>query len=112
MAGGFIPPVWYESLLRSATSRAYYAAFHLARAWAERKHGYVPAGQDAHWHLISYLKGGGSEEKRIAIHLERAKNARVTADYEDSISSTRTWEAIADLAIMYAEEVITRVDKP
>ncbi len=62
-----------EALLRTAASRAYYAAFHIAEDWAVRKTGYQPLQNNPHQRLIDQLENGSPAEKQVATNLRRAR---------------------------------------
>ena len=103
-----------EAMLRAAASRAYYAAFHIARDWATAKTNYLPSRVDAHQSLINHFRrlGASREEKQTSRDLQSARICRENADYDDTLTPPRTWSATADNAIKYAEEIIARLAAP
>ena len=74
-----------ESKLRSAISRAYYAAFHTVKSYLEEKDPHLLISQDgkAHIEVINAFKYD-SNPKRVQIGegLNRLKVARTKADYQ------------------------------
>jgi len=75
-----------EAALRSATSRAYYAAFHCANGRAEECCPEIDYGQvngGSHELVIHrYIAAGTPQAKSIAYILRDLKAKRVLADYE------------------------------
>lgn len=74
-----------EAALRSAVSRAYFAAFCWARNYAETKGGFKPRRDAAvHKELRSYLRNQGRSD--IASALNRLRMWRNICDYEDEVT--------------------------
>jgi hypothetical protein len=91
-----------DAALRSATSRAYYAAFCHARNYAQRKLGYARMhNMQDHDGVRDHLrrKGRGAE----ADSLETLRRLRNQCDYDDVVSNLAF---IARTAISSAEEVL------
>lgn len=77
-----------EAALRSAVSRAYYAAFCHCRNFARDKQGFHPAyNAEDHQNLPLQLKFSGMYKE--ARTLDRLRKWRNECDYEDEISSLR-----------------------
>ena len=95
-----------EAALRSATSRAYYAAFHLALEFA-RAESYLPyhTGDD-HQSLVKYFQRSATDKtrKRLGTELDRMRDSRRQADYETTLHQSP--RAMADLTIKRAERVV------
>lgn len=95
-----------EASLRSATSRAYYAALHLATEHALAE-GYVPSySGDDHQGVSRHFRQSGADRirKKIASDLDRMRKSRNQADYDPELSQTP--RAMADLTIKSAEQTI------
>lgn len=104
-----------EARLRSAVSRAYYAAYHRARVVAERRYQFTAsAGANKHDQLWKFLKQDG----KVQSPRERAagedglnlRDMRAQADY-DAVKS-EVWKRKADHAIRLAKKVIEAVQGP
>lgn len=100
-----------EAALRSATSRAYYAAFHGAQELACRD-GFDPgvAAGGSHQALQSYFRGWPRSEhqqiaKKLALELNRLHGHRIRADYEPSLGRTRP-ESLAAQALSMARTIL------
>jgi uncharacterized protein (UPF0332 family) len=97
-----------EAFLRSAISRAYYAALLTARHLLGDQWGIeVPQDADIH-HFISrwFLAEQGIERKEVGEWLERLRLRRRRADYEDEI---RNPLSLARMSLSDAQAVIDRV---
>lgn len=70
---------------RSAVSRAYYAAFHLARRHVEENHSgaQIGSGGDMHPGLPKWLATQGAALAEIGVYLDRMRKHRKAADYTD-----------------------------
>lgn len=99
-----------EACYRSAASRAYYAAFHLVFHYA-CNNGYSPSydGYD-HIAIIKFLRQNSSskDKRKIALELERLKDSRRRADYDDEIS--QSLDIFAEIAIGYAKGILNKLD--
>lgn len=96
-----------EASFRSATSRAYYAALHLAAERAQAE-GFVPSySGDDHQGISRYFRQSGADRirKKIASDLDRMRKSRNQADYDPRL--TQTPRAMADLTIKSAEQTIS-----
>jgi uncharacterized protein (UPF0332 family) len=72
-----------EAEWRSAMSRAYYAAFHVARALLESAGFAVPSGGQAHGYLNLRLQNAGNVEvQRAGALLVTLRSLRNRADYD------------------------------
>ena len=95
-----------EAALRSAASRAYYAAFHCAVNFA-RKEGFEPdySGRD-HGKIQSHFRTYGTPNqirKKISLELNRLYNHRRKADYIETLR--RQPNSLASQAIGMAKSV-------
>ena len=74
-----------EAALRSAISRAYYAAFCSGRNFARDKENFVPQGTaEDHKRLsVHFRKNRDRTRKKIATDLNRLRDYRNRADYDD-----------------------------
>lgn len=99
-----------EAALRSSVSRAYYAAFHYAMNVA-REEGFTPSGSgDDHKNVPRHFrrhKTNGTRRK-IALELDRLRDNRRKADYEDTLSSRA--EYLAHLTISMAKNVLNNLN--
>jgi uncharacterized protein (UPF0332 family) len=76
-----------EAALRSAVSRAYYAAFHCARLRAEAEGESIPEKGEAHGTVIRYFRlSSDRDRKDIARALEQLRDDRNEADYQTASS--------------------------
>lgn len=77
-----------QAALRTAISRAYYAAYHPAKDWAVNQRGLDPkANHHEVWSL--YLRDSNDRTIfEIGSHGDRLKRSRVHADYEPGLSTT------------------------
>jgi uncharacterized protein (UPF0332 family) len=77
-----------EASLRSAISRAYYAAFCSARNFARDNEGLVPTGKATDHELArSHFETSGDRARwKIATDLGRLRDNRNRADYDDVLS--------------------------
>jgi len=95
-----------EASLRSSTSRAYYAALHLASEFAQVE-GYIPtfSGND-HQGISRHFRQSGPDRdrKKIASDLDRMRKSRNQADYDRTL--TQSPRAMADLTIKSAEHLM------
>lgn len=91
-----------EAALRSATSRAYYAAFRSARDVAEQRLGFVPtrSGKD-HGLVQRHFKQSG--RKDIAKKLGRMHGWRTQCDYDEEVQRL---SKITNSTIRYSGEVL------
>jgi uncharacterized protein (UPF0332 family) len=76
-----------EAKLRSSISRAYYAAFCIARNHLREEHKPIPV-ENVHSYVISQLHGlgKGNHGRKLALELRRLRDHRNRADYDDEIS--------------------------
>lgn len=96
-----------EAALRTATSRAYYAALHLASQRAQAE-GYIPTySGDDHQGVSRHFRTSSADRvrKKIATDLDRMRKSRNQADYD--LALTQTPRAMADLTIKSAEQTIS-----
>jgi uncharacterized protein (UPF0332 family) len=83
LAAKLLLPATLEAAWRSAVSRAYYAAFHVARQLLEDLGFRVPFGERAHAYLWLRLYNGGHPQIRLAgQRLNDLRTERNRADYE------------------------------
>ena len=102
-----------EAVLRSAASRAYYAAYHCALALANRE-GYDDDARDTGTHaaLRKHFRTQPKERElhlKIADRLEKCCRLRIKADYKDDLG--RMPESAAEWAIVNADDVIEFLDR-
>ena len=78
-----------DASYRTAISRAYYAAFHLAMDFAVENECFVPTGSgDDHWAVRShFLNSGERTRQRIGNRLTQLLGKRRLADYDRSMGS-------------------------
>jgi uncharacterized protein (UPF0332 family) len=92
-----------EARMRSATSRCYYAAFVLARGFAQHQDGLpLPSGRSVHWVVGQHFRNSSDPGRRaIGAGLRRLRASRNQADYDDILTSDLT--RLAGGAVMEAE---------
>jgi uncharacterized protein (UPF0332 family) len=97
-----------EAEWRSASSRAYYAAFHVARRLLHRLGFAVPRADRAHAYLWLRLANAGHPDVRLAGNrLNHLRGERNAADYDEH----RPWVQVsAARHVQTAEVVIQAVD--
>lgn len=95
-----------EAALRSAVSRAYYAAFCSARTTARDKEGFVPTGSpEDHRLLRNHFRARGDRVRRkISTDLERLRDNRNRADYDDLLVTGPA--ALAQSSVAVARNII------
>jgi uncharacterized protein (UPF0332 family) len=78
-----VAPAADEAMYRTAVSRAYYGAFHLARGFLFEL-GFAPVrNANIHGLVRQYLNGSKNRDARVASsHLQRLQTARNQADYD------------------------------
>jgi uncharacterized protein (UPF0332 family) len=100
-----------EAALRSAASRAYYAAFHCAFNIA-RQEGFVPkySGDDHKGVQVHFRKNGPADRvrRKIAKDLGRLYDHRRKADYSDTLGKRP--ESLANHAIGMARNVLSQLN--
>ena len=93
---------------RSAVSRAYYAAFHVARQLLADLNFTVPRADRAHQYLVFRLSNcGESVVEQAGRDLETLRRLRNRADYDDAPAVTRPQAAAA---VRLAEGIIQVLD--
>ncbi len=95
-----------EASKRTAVSRAYYAAFHVARAWlVTETNVYVPTHGGAHDAVLDeFERRGDRDSVSIAHSGRRLKDKRRKADYEQHV---RNFGSLVQPALLEAQQVIT-----
>jgi hypothetical protein len=103
------PPVGTEAMQRASVSRAYYAAYILARNHLRDVDGVrVPRGQNPHQFVAArFANHPDPMRASIGQHLDRLRTARNQCDYDDVVpnlpglaigAAARANQVIADLA--------------
>ncbi|MFO0964747.1 MAG: HEPN domain-containing protein [Gemmataceae bacterium] len=97
-----------EAEWRSAVSRAYYAAFHVARRLFTDLRFNVPRADRAHQYLVFRLSNGGEPAvEQTGRDLDTLRRLRNRADYDDAPVLT---QAQASAAVRLAEGIIQALD--
>lgn len=106
LAGQARVPSSQESKLRSAISRAYYAAFCCARNHVRDKElRAIPSKADAHQYVRNqFLNSRDHVRKKIGTNLGRMRTNRNKADYDDSVSEL---DRLAKKALIQSAEVMS-----
>jgi uncharacterized protein (UPF0332 family) len=106
----FLDVAWHllegesEAAWRSAVSRAYYAAFHVARELMIRNGFVVQGGEAAHAYLWRRLSNGGNREVQTAGNrLNLLRGVRNQADYQLDASFS---QALADAQVQTAQDIV------
>jgi uncharacterized protein (UPF0332 family) len=103
LAGGTTEAEW-----RSAVSRGYYAAFHVARRLFSDLKFLVPRADRAHQYLVFRLSNSGEPAvEQAGRDLETLRRLRNRADYDESPKITQPQ---ASAAIQMAEGIIQILD--
>jgi len=93
-----------EGLLRSAVSRAYYAAFGTARAQAAVLRAATRQSAAEHGELVTfYSKRFGGAGEQVAFLLSRLRTFRNVADYDSTLEDV---EAMCEMTLREAHELI------
>lgn len=110
LAGQGVTAPTEEAKLRSAISRAYYAAFCKARNHLRDREGrYIPQTGKAHRCVRDTFKSSHDRRrKRIGENLSRLGADRVKADYHDFIKNL---PAITTKALIECEQVVAELGK-
>ena len=77
-----------EASLCTAISRAYYAAFRVARNFGRDRGEFTPTetGRD-HWLVMNYFRSSPDRIRRkIGLNLDRLYDNRTSADYDDTLA--------------------------
>lgn len=102
-----------EAALRCAISRAYYAAYHLAKRLLDENQ--IPIsreGRGPHENLWETFKKGPDDTwKDIAKSGKRLKNKRTDVDYELKRKSIQKWREEAELSVTTADEILSDLEK-
>jgi uncharacterized protein (UPF0332 family) len=97
-----------EADWRSAVSRAYYAAFHVARRLLADLNFTVPRADRAHQYLVFRLSNcGGSAVEQAGRDLDTLRRLRNRADYDDVPAVTQPQ---GTAAVRLAEGIIQALD--
>jgi uncharacterized protein (UPF0332 family) len=97
-----------EADWRTAVSRAYYGAFHVARSLLTDLQFVVPRADRAHQYLVFRLSNSGEASvERAGRDLETLRRLRNRADYDETPALTQTQAAAA---VRLAETVIQALD--
>ena len=101
-----------DARLRTAISRAYYCAFHLARNFlrdVEADQGLTNDGYD-HIYVKEKFKDDDNQERRkIGTSLERLKSNRTKADYRDN--TINGLERTTSYSLELADEIVEGLKK-
>ncbi len=97
-----------EAALRSAVSRAYYAAFGAARNYLRRKGEHIPDNEQTHKVVWESFQQRGKTYAAVYQNGNRLKNRRRQADYEDEIKNLA---GLAPEALRDAKNVFHWLDK-
>ena len=98
-----------DAALRSAISRAYYAAYIVARRHWETANGPVPREGSSHKIIWDgYANGSGNIERRIATDGNTMFTHRNRADYDDNIPGDLV--STAKTVLILAEKTIKNVE--
>jgi uncharacterized protein (UPF0332 family) len=108
LAGQATGPSSQEAKLRSAISRAYYAAFCSARNHLRDKERHtIPSGGEAHQYVQNQFKKGGDKvRKKVGENLNRLHIHRKKADYEDRVTKL---PATTEYALKVAQRIVSNL---
>ena len=98
-----------EASLRSAISRAYYAAFHVARNFGRDRGEFTPTetGRD-HW-LVKhhFMSSSVRTRQKIGLDLDRLYDYRTSADYDDVLAGRPI--SLAQSSVAVARNVLNTI---
>lgn len=98
-----------EASMRSAVNRAYFAAFHKTKMFAQNS-GVKFSGakrSDIHTDIVKFLFGHNDEKvKLLSPELDRLRNDRNKCDYADNVKSL---VGMTSNAIISAEEIFNNI---
>ena len=99
-----------EAALRSATSRAYYAAYHSALDVAKAEGFYPRSGGQDHYNVRKHFREHlpSKDRSKISTQLDRLYDLRLKADYDDSLDRQPT--SLASHAIGIADRILNMLD--
>ena len=97
-----------EAMLRSAISRAYYAAFCYSKNFlTDHKNKVIPSNPTAHELVRDIFDGyAGALELTIATNLDRLRTDRNKADYDDEVTGL---DSMSAFAIRLCQEVFLNI---
>jgi uncharacterized protein (UPF0332 family) len=109
LSGHITGPSSQEARLRSAISRAYYAAFCKARNHLRDKERHsIPDGGQAHPYVREqFRRSPDKARKKLGENLNRLRIDRNKADYHDTVAGL---PAITEKALRLAERGISKLD--
>ncbi|HID61452.1 MAG TPA: HEPN domain-containing protein [Anaerolineae bacterium] len=109
LVGQATSPSSQEARLRSAISRAYYAAFCKARNYLRDREGHsIPRGGQVHRYVRNQFKKSSDKvRKEVGENLNRLRKDRNKADYDDTVTRL---PAITRKTLKLAGRVISRLD--
>jgi len=95
-----------EASLRSAISRAYYAAFLVARNFGRDRLEFTPTGTGRdHWIVMNHFRSSPDRIRRkIGLDLDRLYDYRTSADYDDILAGRPV--ALAQSSVAIAHNVL------
>jgi uncharacterized protein (UPF0332 family) len=100
-----------EAEWRSATSRAYYAAFHVARQFLLSLGFAVPTSDRGHAHLWLRLSNAGDPDVEVAgnrlNNLNNLRGERISADYDGRRAVS---QRLASRHLQTAEQIVQALD--
>lgn len=106
--GQLTPPTNQEAKMRSAISRAYYAAFISARNYLQETEGLsIPKTADAHKYVVQQFKQSSETERQnIGRNLEKLRRDRNEADYNNSVPELFK---ISKIAVKRSQRVMSQL---
>ena len=98
-----------EACLRSAVSRAYYAAFKVALEFAENTSEFEPTGYGSdHSSLPIHLQGDDDKDiRQLGVELRRLRDDRAQADYKDVLDQNP--QKLAEKSVDTARNIINEL---
>ena len=98
-----------EVSMRSAVNRAYFAAFHKTKMFAQNSGVKFSGGKrsDIHTDVVRFLIGHNDKKiKLLSPELDRLRNNRNKCDYADTVNNLKR---VASNAIIAAEEIFSTI---
>ena len=99
-----------EACYRTVVSRAYYAAYHISKIFAEQKNGGLRFHSNEHQQVQNFFKGQKHDRRltKIGSQLTRLHQDRKKADYIDDLNESPSMKA--GKTIKWANEIISAID--
>ena len=108
LAGQAVSPAKEEAKLRSAVSRAYYAAFCKARNYLRDVEGHsIPPGPESHQYVrVEFENSPDKLRRMVGWELGQLRIRRNRVDYDDSVTGL---SSLVEISLRAAQDVISTI---